>query len=145
MPWNPYLKQDINSIERVQGRATKLLKCLRDKGYDERLKALNLTSLSVRRVRGDLIQLYKIIHGYDSVSFQNGIPYSNFGYSSRRNVFALKRELVKNSTPRFKFFFNRIGNTWNKLPNEIVTARNINSFKAKLDEWLNSNCHSLSG
>ena len=126
-------------------RATKLLKCLRDKGYEERLKALNLTSLSERRVRGDLIQLYKIIHGYDSVSFKNGIPYSNFGYSSRRNVFALNRELVKNSNPRFTFFFNRIGNIWNKLPNEIVTARNINSFKAKLDEWLKSNCHSLSG
>ncbi len=129
----------------MQERVTKLLKCLKNRDYEERLGMLNLIKLSIRKVRGDLIQMYKIIHGYDRIVFMNGIPYSNFDYSSRRNVFALTRESVKNCTPRHMFFFNRIGNTWNKLPNDIVTAGNTNIFKAKLDEWLNSNCNSLPG
>ena len=132
-------------IERVQERATKLLKGLKNRDYEERLHMLNLTKLSIRRMRGDLIQIYKFIHGYDRTVFVNGIPYSTFGYSSRRNVFALTREAVKNCTPRHMFFLNRIGNIWNKLPDGIVTAGNTNIFKAKLDEWLNSNCNSLSG
>ena len=139
------MKQDDELIEKVQKRATKLLSCLRDKHYDERLRILNLTRLDVRRVRGDLIQLYKIIHGYDRVVFKNGIPYSKFNYSSRRNVFALNREITKNCSPRYTFFLNRTVNIWNRLPNEVVTAVNINSYKAKLDEWIISNCHSLKG
>ncbi len=80
-----------------------------------------------------------------TVVFKNGIPYSKFNYSSRRNVFALNREITKNCTPRYTFFLNRTVNIWNRLPNEVVTAVNINSYKAKLDEWMISNCHSLKG
>ena len=101
---NTFDTQDINMVEKVQERATKLLKCLKNPDYEERLGILNLTKLSIRRVRGDLIQMYKIIHGYDRIVFINGVPYSNFGYSSRRNDFALTRESVKNCTPRNIFF-----------------------------------------
>ena len=98
------------------------------------------SKLIIRRVRGDLIKLYKIIHGYYRIVFINGIPYWIFGYSSRRNVFALTRESVRNCAPRHMFFLSRIVNTCNKLQKKIVTAANVNIFKAQFDECLNSNC-----
>ena len=65
--WHPYLKKHINSIESVQRRATKLISSLKDLPYCERLQRLQLPSLSFRRLRGDMIETYKILHGvYDT-------------------------------------------------------------------------------
>jgi len=51
--WCPYLKQDIQAIERVQRRATKMVHELKYLKYTERLKKLGLTTLEARRQRGD--------------------------------------------------------------------------------------------
>ena len=110
--------------------------------YEERLKKLSLDSLSKRRVRGDLIQFFKIIHGYERVNFVNGINYANNNYMIRGNQFRLNRELAKACQSRHTFLTNRIVPIWNKLSNEIVTAKSLNSFKAQLDEWMNGNCQS---
>ena len=48
--WRPYLKKDINVLERVQKRATKLISALSEMGYEERLKILVLTTLETRVV-----------------------------------------------------------------------------------------------
>ena len=53
--WNPFLKRQSRAIERVQRRATKLIKHLSDLEYGERLEKLKLPSLKYRRIRGDLI------------------------------------------------------------------------------------------
>ena len=59
--WNPYLKGDIDNIENVQHRATRLVPGIKRKEYEYRVKTLRLTTLETRRKRGDLIQFYKII------------------------------------------------------------------------------------
>ena len=59
--WHPILKRDIDKIESVQRRATKLVPCLKNLPYAERLKKLDLPSLSYRRNRGDMIVAYKKI------------------------------------------------------------------------------------
>ena len=63
--WCPYLKKDIKTLEKVQRRATKLVPKLRKQPYNQRLKALNLYPLEVRRIRGDLIETFKIMNGPD--------------------------------------------------------------------------------
>ena len=64
--WNPYLKKHIDMIENIQMRATKLIPGLSDLSYEDRLRRLKLPSLSYRRSRGDMIEVYKIMSGkYD--------------------------------------------------------------------------------
>jgi hypothetical protein len=60
--WNPYLQRHIDKIEEVQIRATKMIPELKNKSYSERLKALNLPTLTYRRLRGDMIDVYKVMH-----------------------------------------------------------------------------------
>jgi hypothetical protein len=64
--WNPYFKKHIDMIENIQRRATKLIPGLSDLSYEDRLRRLKLPSLSYRRSRGDMIEVYKIMSGkYD--------------------------------------------------------------------------------
>lgn len=64
--WSPYKIKQIEKIEGVQRRATKQLPGHQDLSYPERIKALKLPTLSYRRIRGDMIELYKILSGvYD--------------------------------------------------------------------------------
>ena len=64
--WNPWLKKDIELIERVQKRAVRCIHGLHG-SYEEKLQQINLTSLVTRRLRGDLIQTYKIVNKVDNV------------------------------------------------------------------------------
>jgi len=57
---------DVDKIERVQKRATKLIPELSKNSYSDWLKALKVPTLKYRRYRGDMIELFKIIKGiYD--------------------------------------------------------------------------------
>ena len=60
--WSPCRKGDIEAIEKVQKRATKLITLLKKLPYQERLLQLNLHTLKYRRLRGDMIEVYKITH-----------------------------------------------------------------------------------
>ena len=51
--WRPYGKKDIDTLERIQRRATKIILELRDLSYEGRLKECSLTTLETRRLRGD--------------------------------------------------------------------------------------------
>ena len=50
--WNPHLCKDINMLENVQRRATKMVPELKDMTYEERLTTLKLFPLKERRARG---------------------------------------------------------------------------------------------
>ena len=56
--WSPFLRKQINMIENVQIRATKLVDGLQNMDYTERLKILNLPTLVYRRARGDMIKVF---------------------------------------------------------------------------------------
>ena len=65
--WNPHLRKDIDMLETIQRRATKLIPGLRDLSYEERLKECGLTTLETRRLRGDQIEVFKILNGYENI------------------------------------------------------------------------------
>ena len=137
--WSPHLSKYIKLIENVQIRATKLVNDLSSLQYPERLKKLELPTLKYRRMRGDMIQVYKHFHTYDrsilSHSFQPQYR------SSRKHNFQLVWQMAKDGTRgvQANSFYFRTTKTWNNLPREVVNASNINTFKNLLDKtWANS-------
>ena len=134
--WSPYLKGDIDILERVQRRATKLVPCLKKLDYKKRLEAMGLSKLELRRERGDLIQLYKLFHDIDNVSWPStaNLTVDTEPIVSRRHSIQLTKELVRHSAPRYNFFSNRVVNNWNNLPSNVAYAPTLNSFKARIDD-----------
>ena len=65
--WNPCYQYDIDLLENVQIRAIKMVSGLKGKTYEDRLKEVGLTTLKVRRERGDMIQVWKILHEKEDV------------------------------------------------------------------------------
>ena len=90
---------------------------LRDLSYEERLKICGLTTLETRRLRGDQIEVFKILNGYENID--------------RNMFFSLKKDSrTKHS------FSQRTINEWNKLSTDCVTASSVNLFKNKVDTYL---------
>ena len=63
--WSTYYKKDSERIEKVQRKATKLVRTIKDWDYPEWLKHLKLPSLVYRRRRADLLQVFRYFKGLD--------------------------------------------------------------------------------
>ena len=53
--WSPYMVKDIEVLEKVQHRATRMVPGLKRLPYEDRLRRLDIYSLTARRIRGDLM------------------------------------------------------------------------------------------
>ena len=133
--WNPYHAKDIITIERVQRRATKLIPSLRNLPYKVRLQRLRLHTLELRRIRGQLIVVFKILNGYDEV---HNLFTLDTNLRTRNNGFKLKTKLFRSDIAK-NYFVNNIVKIWNFLPPNVVAATSINNFKNRLDEYFDSN------
>jgi hypothetical protein len=104
--WNTFYNKDINVLAKVQRRATKMIPELRHLDYKNRLKALDLTTLEVRRLRGDLIQQFKIYKGFEIIELKHAqfpaysIRTSGPASNIRSNKHRLQSELVKTCSRR---------------------------------------------
>ena len=129
--WSPYKLKHIDALEAVQRRATKILPNLKNLSDAERLRKLSLPTLTYRRIRGDMIELYKIMHGFYN---SDACPKLELNlYKTRGHSYKLfKRSCTTNT--RMHYFSFRVVDKWNSLPNEIVNAPSINSFKTRLDK-----------
>ena len=134
--WNPHHKEQIKKLENVQRRATKLIPKLKKLTYKDRLIKLGLPTLRFRRVRGDLIEIFKIITGIYDKSTSVELRFST-STTTRGNRFKLATQCVKYDLRKY-FFINRVTPIWNSLPDEVVTAPSVNSFKKRLDKFMSS-------
>ena len=132
--WHPYLRKNIDKIEKIQRHYTKKIIGMKDLDYESRLRALKLPSLEFRRIRGDMIEVYKILHEkYDPLTTHSLFTLDNNNTRGHK----LKLKKVQFNTNKYKHFFtNRVVNLWNSLPEETVCAPSLNVFKNKLDKNL---------
>jgi hypothetical protein len=123
--WSPYLQKDIKCLENVQRRATRLVTGLKKMTYEERLKRLGLTTLEQRRLRGDLLEAYKILTNKENVNKDNFFEQNSSGYGLRGH--SLKLYVPRSSTTiRQNFFSVRVVKNWNNLPQHVVDAPSVN-------------------
>ena len=106
--------------------------------YEDRLKVLGLTTLEERRKRGDLIYMYKLTKGYESIQWENTSvkpERETRRQNLRRESFSAQRsnDFCRAVNLRHNFYSNRVVPDWNKLPQSVISAPSINSFKARLD------------
>ena len=88
--WSPYTRGDIEKLEQVQRKATKLVPELAGYPYEERLTRLGLTTLEERRTRGDMIEAYKILKGFDKVGNGTYLKLAPKGQHSETRGHSLK-------------------------------------------------------
>ena len=138
--WAPYLRKNINIIEKIQRHYTKRIIGMGNLDYKQRLCQLRLPSLEFRRVRGDMIEVYKIIHNiYDPITTHTLLTLTKemptTTTTTRSNGYKIDKTSFNNN--QFKFYFcNRIINLWNSLPVEVASASSVNCFKNKIDQHL---------
>ena len=130
--WCPIYRKDSELLENTQRRATKLAPLTKNLSlYTDRLITLGLPSLYYRRARGDVIEMYKHTHGKYTVV----ADYIKMDTDprSRGHKYKLKKQRAT-KTIRQQYFSNRVTNTWNMLPADVVDAPSLNAFKARIDK-----------
>ena len=130
--WSPYKRKYIDLIEGVQRRATKMIPRLRKLKYSKRLEKMKLPRLYDRRVRGDMIETYKILSGKEKMNERKLFKRSTFmgrcGHSMKLYKEYSRLNLRKN------WFSQRVVQKWNSLTKDEVEADKTSGFKAEYDK-----------
>ena len=106
---------------------------LKNLSYTERLKELDLHTLKYRRIRGDMIEIFKIIHQKYDASCSTMLQFNN-RVDTRGNQYKLLNKSFRYDLGKYSFTARTI-DTWNSLPNKIVHAESVNTFKTRLDKY----------
>ena len=107
---------------------------LRDLSYESRSLQCGLPTLETRRLRGDQIDVFNIVIGYENVN-RNMFFKLKEGSRTRGNKAALVKEQCRLDMRKYSFS-QRVINEWNKLPNDCVNASSVNVLTNIIDIYL---------
>ena len=132
-----HIKREIlKTLKRYKKRATKLVISLKHLPYIDRLQQLKLPTLKYRRLRGDMIKVFKIVHNYYDPGAVVKLNFHLFS-ATRGNRFKLQKFNCHYNIRKYSFG-SRVVNVWNSLPDYVVEADSLNAFKNRLDKyWTN--------
>ena len=136
--WNPYLKKDILLLESVQKKFTCdiPIRCnIPFASYLDRLHVLGIKSLEYCRVELDLILMYKICYHLSDLHFDDYFVFRDTGYNLRHHSLSVQTLQQRKHNQYQHFFFNRIVNIGNRLPDDVVTAPSSSSFKHRVKNF----------
>ena len=112
--WRTYLLKDVDNIEKVQRCISKMIPELSKLNYEDRPCRTNLSSLEMRRLRTDNIDVYKIVKGIDNIDqcsfFQTSSETSTRGHMVKFFLQRCRPNVIKLS------FSQRVVSEWNSLP-----------------------------
>lgn len=130
--WAPYLVKHTTAIENVQRRMTRMIPGMSGLDYEERLRSLELPTLAYRRLRGDLIETYKIITGHYTRSITHNLFQLSDISTTRGHHLKITKQRSRTTKCQNSFFF-RVVDSWNALPDHVVNSPTIKSFESRLD------------
>ena len=134
--WGLQYRKDVELLERVQRRATKIIRELQHLHYEDRLSELVLFRLEKRRLWGGLIAAFQYLNR--AYKQEGSKLFERVDNSrTRGNGFKLKEGRFRLYI-RGKFVTMRAVRCWNRLPSEAVDAPSLEVFKARLDGALGS-------
>jgi hypothetical protein len=106
---------------------------LRHVPYREQLALLNILSLQARRLRAQLIFVYKMHMQLTKACFND---YFSFVVNKRTRGHSLKiAKKHANNNYRLNFFSVSIIDVWNSLPSDTANAINLRMFKSNLEAF----------
>ncbi|XP_077772840.1 uncharacterized protein LOC114582471 [Podarcis muralis] len=132
--WAPQFKKDTDKLERVQRRATKMVKGLETMPYEEQLRELGMFSLEKRRLRGDMIAMFKYIKG---CHIEEGERL--FSAAPEKRTWSNGSKLQERRfhlNMRKNFLTVRAVRQWNLLPRSVVESPSLEVFKQRLDNHM---------
>ena len=114
--------------------------------YEERMRAAGLVSLEERRKRGDMIETYKTMRGYNRMERDSWFRLLEEGANptrsntvgvgeeevGRREVVVMERASLE---VRRNFYTVRVQTQWNEIPEEVKAQKSVNSFKNQYEKW----------